>query len=597
MPQTAIAAMLLLLAVGCGGTGGESGGSQPPPTEKITLGSQFFAIYSQGSPLNNVYAIAGQAGFTLEGAGTGFTSSDVLEWNGNPLPTSVSDSADIYGTVSAFQISQPGTITIQVKDTATGVVSNTEPFGIASSATLTAGVAQIITVAPDGSSANGTTLVPPAISATGRFVTFQSNATNLAPGPVSGYQEIYERDTCLGATSGCTPSTIRITVTADGSAVNDHSRTSAVSADGRYVAFDSQATNILAGNSVCSPNSCVFLRDTCISAPSGCMPSTTLISVAMDGSAAGNSQLFSMTPDGRYVTFGANWPNMVVGEPGGVYQLYLRDTCNGGPSGCSPQTTAVSLSSSGTFGDETSYDGSVSSMGRFVAFLSGADNLTSAGNPSGGYHVFLRDLCTNVVGCSNATAQVDLGPGGDQPNNPADNGAPPRISADGSVAAFASHATDLVFQNVNGIGNVYAQITCANGSAGCAPSMTLISLGNDGSVANAGSNNVSISANGRFIAFGSLASNLVPGDSFGPNAWKDIFVRDTCYGAPAGCMLSTVRVSVAIASGIGTSSNQPNDYPAISADGHYLVFMSAATNYLPGAGNGNTMVYLAKTGF
>lgn|SRR5215469_3531987 len=139
--------------------------------------------------------------------------------------------------------------------------------------------------------------------------------------------------------------------------------------------------------------------------------------------------------------------------------------------------------------------------------------------------------------------------------------------------------------------------TCVTGFSGCTPSTTLVSLSNDGSIANAGSNNVSISADGRFIAFGSLASNPVLGDNFEPWAWKDIFVRDTCYGAPNRCMRSTVRVSVAIASEIGTSSNEPNDYPAISADGHYLVFMSFATNFLTGAGNGNVMIYLAKTGF
>ncbi|HWG19999.1 MAG TPA: hypothetical protein VG225_05660 [Terracidiphilus sp.] len=182
-----------------------------------------------------------------------------------------------------------------------------------------------------------------------------------------------------------------------------------------------------------------------------------------------------------------------------------------------------------------------------------------------------------------------------------DNGAPPGISADGSIIAFASHATNLVSEAVGGTGNpwitVYARTTCAGTTGGCTPATALASLGNEGSIANAGSNNVSISADGRFVAFGSLASNLVPADNFGPDAWKDIFVRDTCYGVTGGCTPSTVRVSVAIASGIGTPSNQPNDYPAISADGHYLVFMSAATNFLAGAGNGNTMVYLAKTGF
>jgi hypothetical protein len=295
--------MLLLLAGGCGGTGGGGSGGTQPPQEKITLGGQFFAVYGTGNLLTNVFAIAGQAGFTLEAAGTGFTSNDKLEWNGNPLPTDVGDSTDIYGTVSAAQIAQPGTVTIQIIDTATGVVSNTEPFGIASPATLTAGVNQLISVAPDGSSANGNSLVPPAISATGRFVSFQSNATNLASGPASEFQEIYERDTCIGAPAGCTPSTIRITVTADGSAVNGHSRRSAISADGRYVAFDSQATNLVGNSEICGTaiNMCVFLRDTCSGVVS-CIPSTTVVSLATDGSVS-TGELDSITPEIRYVAF------------------------------------------------------------------------------------------------------------------------------------------------------------------------------------------------------------------------------------------------------------------------------------------------------
>ena len=152
----------------------------------------------------------------------------------------------------------------------------------------------------------------------------------------------------------------------DGTAVNGHSRSSAVSADGRYVAFDPQTTNLLLGNDPCSPNSCVFLRDTCTNASSGCVPSTIPISVAMDGTVAGNSQLFSITPDGRYVAFGGNWPNIVAGGTNGVYQEHLRDTCNGAPPRCAPSTSVASISSSGAFADESRYDGSVNSTGRFV---------------------------------------------------------------------------------------------------------------------------------------------------------------------------------------------------------------------------------------
>ena len=101
MLRNAITAPICTLALltGCGKPSSSSGG-----VGDLTLRSQLFAIYGQGKPLNNVYAIAGQAG-TLEASGTGFTNSDVLEWNGNPLPTMVGDSTDIRGTVSAARLS------------------------------------------------------------------------------------------------------------------------------------------------------------------------------------------------------------------------------------------------------------------------------------------------------------------------------------------------------------------------------------------------------------------------------------------------------------------------------------------------------------
>lgn len=592
-------AILFLAAAGCGGSagsGGGGGGTKPPPTEKITLDPGIFTSYGEGNPLNNVFAIAGQAGFTLQTSGTGFVSTDVLEWNGTPLPTVSSDSQDIFATVSAPLIAQPGTVTLQVKDTATGVVSNTEPFGIASPAALTAGVVQLITIAQDGSPANDETLVPPAISATGRFVSFQDKATNLAPGPASGKAEIYERDTCIGAPQGCVPSTIRITVTSDGSAVNDHSRRSAVSADGRYVAFDSQATNLLPNTGICGPPMmCVFLRDTCIGAAS-CTPSTRVISVAIDGSVS-TGEVDSISPDDRYVAFDSPATNIVAGDTyGKTAQQYVRDTCNGAPPGCTPSTIAVSLSSSGAFGNSTSYDAAPSSNERYIAFLSGSTNF-APGTPGDSLHLFLRDTCIGASGCTASTTQEDLAPDGYPPNWATDNGQPPAISSDGSVIAFASGASNLVSTTLGATINVYARTTCVADAANCTPLTSLVSLGNDGSIPNSPSANVSISSNGRFVAFMSLASNLVPGDVDGPGATQDIFVRDTCYGAPAGCTPSTVRVSVAISQGIGTQANQGCDYPKMSADGHYVIFMSAATNFLPGAGNGHTMVYLAKTGF
>jgi hypothetical protein len=96
------------------------------------------------------------------------------------------------------------------------------------------------------------------------------------------YEQIYERDTCVGAASGCTPSTARVSVTYDGPPPNFHSKNTAISTDGRYVAFDSQASNILPSVSPCgvavsgpAQLSCVYLRDSCTGVTSGCTPNTT----------------------------------------------------------------------------------------------------------------------------------------------------------------------------------------------------------------------------------------------------------------------------------------------------------------------------------
>jgi hypothetical protein len=171
------------------------------------------------------------------------------------------------------------------------------------------------------------------------------------------------------------------------------------------------------------------------------------------------------------------------------------------------------------------------------------------------------------------------------------------LSSDGRFLAFSTLAYNLVSQPANVFGGIYLRDTCNGATSGCTPMTNLVGVGNDGSLPNAGGNNTSISATGRYIAFASLASNLAPGDTFAPNSWKDIFVRDTCFGVTTGCTPSTVRVSVSNWSYLGQQSNAINDYPRISADGHYVVFLSASTNYLSSSSNGNSMVYLTKTGF
>ena len=598
-------ALLWALILGGGCNAGGGGGTAPPPPKEITIKS-LSAYYPGNSALSLPYAIAGQGAFTLLVNGTGFTASSTVQWNGNAAATQYGDSTDLTAAISAALIAAPGKARITVSDS--GATSNAVVLPIASFATPTAGVVELITVGTDGSPANGDSLVAPSISATGRYVAFQSDATNLAPGPASGYQEIYERDTCIGAPSGCIPSTIRITVTHDGSAVNGHSRDSAITADGRFVAFDSGATNILPNTDVCAASmgfSCVFLRDTCIGAVTGCVPSTTAVSVSTGGSVAPGSGP-TVSPDGRFVSFGSSSSVLGLGT-GTIGDLFLRDLCTGITSSCTPSTTLLSVPSDGSQGNQNSQLQAISSTGRYAVYLSWATNMVPDETVTPG--IFWRDTCLGAASsCAPSTVRADVSTSGTQANQAADFGPFPAITADGRLVAYGSGATNLVSTSfctyANGCEDVYVRDTCAGVATGCTPTTSLVSIGNDGSIGNCygGSSpgnqtSVSLSADGRFVAFGSISTNLTPDDAYPACGWEDIFVRDTCFGVASGCTPSTVRVSVANAPNPGTSANAISVGNAMSADGHYVVFISSATNLLAPPSNGHAMVYVARTGF
>ena len=593
-------ALAATLAIGCG-SGSSGGGTQPPPPpppKTITLTNT--APYNTGS--NSIlgginWVVAGVNGFTLLANGTGFTSASVIEWNGTALSTQFGSSINLAATVSSALVATPGTASIKVYDSSLSITSNALTFSIASTAAATAGVVQMITVAPDGTPANGNVYVKSSISATGRYVAFQSDATNLGAGVAGSWAQIYERDTCIGAPSGCVPTTIPISVTYDGSAPNQNSRTSSISGDGRYIAYDTSASNILAvDDPICSTQECVFLRDTCIGAPTGCTPSTTLISIDTNGNQA-NGANPDLSPDGRYLTYASSTANVAENNPANIVNIFLHDTCNGASAGCTSQTILNSQSSNGVIGNERSDPSVVNTGGRYVAFQSFSTNLIP-NDTDGWSDIFVRDTCIGAPsGCTPNTTIESLSLNGAYGNDGLDGEVVPSISSDGRYVAFASDSTNMVTQDVT-IGAIYERDTCIGAAAGCVPTTSLVTIGNDGSLPDGGTNNQSMSADGRFIAFASLSNNLVPGDTFAVNAWKDIFVRDTCIGAPTGCTPNTVRVSVPnYPNYFGAQANDISDYPQISGDGHYVIFMSGATNLLSTGSNGNEMVYLAKTGY
>ncbi len=188
--------------------------------------------------------------------------------------------------------------------------------------------------------------------------------------------------------------------------------TPAVSLDGRYVAYAAMQNE----------HSQIFLRDACEGAPAGCQPHTSLLSVNADGEPSdGDSHAPSMSSDGRYVAFSSAAPNLVENVPPGR-QVYLRDTCAGAPGSCKPANVLVSTDPRGALVGAESILPSVSSSGRFIAFLaitpSHAANQTSGESKSAGVatnsgyrQIFIRDTCLGAINCTPKTTRISLQPG------------------------------------------------------------------------------------------------------------------------------------------------------------------------------------------
>jgi hypothetical protein len=151
----------------------------------------------------------------------------------------------------------------------------------------------------------------------------------------------------------------------------------------------------------------VFVRDTCQGAPSGCTPSNTLVSIGLSSNpAAGDSISPSISADGRYVAFLSSAMNLVDSDTNGVTDVFVRDTCAGAPSGCTPSTQRVSVATDGTQANGASTSATISATGRYVTFESAATNLGSASSSAS--RIFLRDTCAGAAsGCTPSTQPLD----------------------------------------------------------------------------------------------------------------------------------------------------------------------------------------------
>jgi Tol biopolymer transport system component len=373
----------------------------------------------------------------------------------------------------------------------------------------------------------------PSISADGRYVAFRSIAENLVAGDTNGAFDVFVHDRQTGVTE-------RVSVSSGGVEGNRDSDLPSISADGRHVAFRSSASNLVAGDTNGTADVFVYDRQ------SG---TTERVSVGSAG-AQGNDASWnpSISADGHYVAFWSFASNLVAGDTNGSEDVFVHDRQSGA-------TERVSVGSGGTQGNGRSNYPSISADGRYVAFSSEASNLVS-GDTNGSHDVFVHDRQ------SGATARVSVSSGGVEGNRWSQV---PSISADGRYVAFLSFASSLVPGDTNGREDVFVH----DRQTGVTERVSVSSGGVQG---NWDSGVGSISADGRYVAFRSFAENLVAGDT---NGTYDVFVHDRQSGA-------TDRVSV---SSGGVQGNDRSEESSISADGRFVAFSSFASNLVAGDTN------------
>jgi Tol biopolymer transport system component len=349
-------------------------------------------------------------------------------------------------------------------------------------------VTQRVSVGPGGQQANRRS-ISPEISYNGRYVVFESRASNLVARDTNGVSDIFVRDRIAGVTR-------RVSVGPGGRQGNGGVFTKAISGNGRFVAFGSDATNLVPGDA--NRTTDVFVRDMLAKV-------TRRVSVGRGGREPNGGSVFpELSWDGRYVAFVSDASNLVRRDTNDVNDVFVRDMAT-------RKIRRVSLGTGGRQANSDSFGASISANGRFVAFMSEAPNLVR-GDTNRAFDAFVRDRSTGV------TRRVSVGPGGRQGNSFSEF---PELSANGRLVAFNSEASNLVRGDTNNAGDVFVRDRRAGVTR-------RVSVGPGGRQANGLSGDQAISADGRHIAFVSLATNLVPRDT---NRQLDIFVRDRAGNA------------------------------------------------------------------
>jgi Tol biopolymer transport system component len=366
---------------------------------------------------------------------------------------------------------------------------------------LESGVVTLVSSSSAGEEGNGDS-ESPSVSADGRYVVFESGASDLVEGDVNescisaggtntNCMDVFMKDTQSGATT---------LVSSDSAGVqgDGHSQRPAISGDGRFVAFTSSSTSLVAddGNGAAD----IFIKDT----RSGALEVVSSNAAWVPGNR--ESDLPSISTDGRFVAFKSLADDLVEGDVNGVADVYLKDIQTGA-------VALVSADAAGVPGNAASgFDSlAMSGDGRFVIFESEADDLVE-GDVNGKRDVFLKDMQSGAI------ALVSTDTAGVQADD--DSYTSVAVTTDGVMAFFSSNANNLVPGDTMNKPDLFRK----NTQTGV---IDIISTDSTGIFGDGASDSLSITPEGFLVVFSSDASNLIPEDT---NNKTDIFLKDTQTG-------------------------------------------------------------------
>jgi Tol biopolymer transport system component len=373
-----------------------------------------------------------------------------------------------------------------------------------------------------------------------RYLVWHSRSSNLVAGDTNGVDDVFWTDLWAGTL-------VRASVDGAGQEGNGDSHGATVSADGRLVAFQSLASNLVPGDS--NGVADIFVRDLAAG-------TTTCVSRGIGGVPAdGPSRYPMLSRDGTAVVFESQATNLVPGDTNGRKDVFVRDLASG-------QTRRIDVGPGGQQADGDSGAPTFSPDGTHVVFVSYATNLV-ANDTNGVLDVFVCDLATGAL----ARASEDAaGTGGDADASDA------YLSGDGRLAVFRSRASNLVPGDTNNVADVFLKDVQSG-------SIARVSMTSYGGQVRWDCYAPWITPDGRFVLFATIDGTVVPGDT---NLCADVFVRDLAQG-------TLERASVG---DLGQQGDAGSSYPIPSDDARRIVFTSPASNFVAGDSNGVQDVFV-----